>query len=197
MKYYVTLDGETREVELTPDGVRVDGREVAAEIATLPGSSLRHLRIGDRGWLLSAERGEDGWTLRLGGRAVDVHVEDERTRSIRELAGAGGPGEGPRELRAPMPGLVVRVLVEAGHEVEAGDGLVVMEAMKMENELSARGAGTVSQVLVEEGQTVNQDDVLVTLEEPSSAQVGGGDGDASGETGTTAEAGAGGEGEGS
>ncbi|MFW6193856.1 MAG: acetyl-CoA carboxylase biotin carboxyl carrier protein subunit, partial [Gemmatimonadota bacterium] len=165
VRYYVTLDGETREVELTPEGVRVDGVEVEAEIATLPGTSLRHLRIGDRGWLLSAERADGGWAVRLGGRRVDVHVEDERTRSIRELAGAGGPGEGPRELRAPMPGLVVRVLAEPGHEVEAGDGLVVMEAMKMENELSARGAGTVSEVRVEEGQTVNRDDVLVTLED--------------------------------
>ncbi len=169
MKYYVTLDGRTREVELTPDGVRVDGREVSAEIATVPGTSLRHLRIGDRGWLLSAERDDEGWAVRLGGRRVDVHVEDERTRAVRELAGAGGPAEGARELRAPMPGLVVRVLVEPGHEVEAGDGLVVMEAMKMENELSARSAGTVAEVRVEEGQTVNQDDVLVTLEEPTTA----------------------------
>lgn len=187
MKYYVTLDGRTREIELTPDGVRMDGREVPAEIATLPGTSLRHLRIGDRGWLLSAERTEDGWAVRLGGRRAEVHVEDERTRAVRELAGAGAPGEGPRELRAPMPGLVVRVLVEPGHEVEAGDGLVVMEAMKMENELSARGAGTVAEVRVEEGQTVNQDDVLVTLEEPSGSGEEEGAGDPGGEPGAGEE----------
>lgn len=163
MKYYVTLEGETREIELTPDGLRLDGRDLTAEVATLPDTSLRHLRIGDRGFLLAAERREGGWSLRLAGRRVDVQVEDERTRSIRELAGPVEPGEGPRELRAPMPGLVVRVLVEPGQAVEAGDGLVVMEAMKMENELSAQGPGTVDEVRVEEGQAVDQEAVLVTL----------------------------------
>lgn len=165
MKYYVTVDGERREVELTSRGVRVDGAgELEAEIATVPGSGLRHLLLDGRGYTLLAERGQDGWTFRAAGRRVEASVEDERTHALRELAGGPEPGRDARELRAPMPGLVVRVLVEPGHEVAAGDGLVVMEAMKMENELSARAAGTVAAVRVEEGQTVNQDDVLVTLE---------------------------------
>lgn len=165
MKYHVTVDGERRVVELTPGGVRLDGEgELQAEIATVPGSHLRHLLVDGRGYSLLAERGEEGWVFRVRGRRVRVAVEDERTHAIRELAGGPGPEEGPRELRAPMPGLVVRVLVEPGHEVEAGDGLIVMEAMKMENELSAGAGGTVAAVRVEEGQTVNQDDVLVTLE---------------------------------
>jgi len=164
MKYYVTLDGETREVELTPDGVLLDGEPVDAEIATVPESHLRHLRIGHRGFTLGAEPVDGGWTFRVAGRGIRVAVEDQRTRAIRELAGISGPEEGPRELRAPMPGLVVRVLVEPGQEVEAGDGLVVMEAMKMENELAAEQAGTVAEIRAEEGETVNQDDVLVRLE---------------------------------
>ncbi len=165
MKYHVTVEGETREVELTAEGVRVDGEEEArAEIASVPGGDLRHLRLGDRGYPLIARREDDVWIFRIAGRRVRVSVEDERTRAVRELAGETGEAGGGRELRAPMPGLVVRVLVEPGHEVEAGDGLVVMEAMKMENELSARSDGTVTEVRVEEGQTVNQDDVLVRLE---------------------------------
>ena len=171
MKYYVTVDGERREVELTPEGVRLDGEgDVEAEIATVPGSDLRHLLLDGRGYPLLAERdgGGEGWTFRVGGRRVRAAVEDERTHAIRELAGGPESGERPRELRAPMPGLVVRILVEPGQAVEAGDGLVVMEAMKMENELSARAAGVVATVRVEEGQTVNQDDVLVTLEQAAS-----------------------------
>lgn len=164
MKYYVTLDGERREVELTPEGVRLDGEELEAEIATVPGSDLRHLLLDGRGFPLLAERDGDGWAVRVAGRSVRVTVEDERTHAIRELAGATDPGEGVRELRAPMPGLVVRVLVEPGHEVTAGDGLVVMEAMKMENELDAERAGTVVDVSVESGQTVNQSDLLVRIE---------------------------------
>ncbi len=165
MKYFVTVEGETHEVELTPEGVLVDGEAgPEAEIAAVPGSALRHLRLGDRGYPMLVRRGEGGWIFRIGGRRLRVSVEDERTRVIREMAGETGAEESGRELRAPMPGKVVRVLVEPGHEVEAGDGLVVMEAMKMENELSARSDGTVTEVRVEEGQTVNQDDVLVRLE---------------------------------
>lgn len=164
MKYYVTVEGETVEVELTREGVRTDGEAVEAELATVPGSPLRHLRLEDRGWLFSALRSDGGWTVRVGGRRLEVEVEDQRTHAIRELAGRDEEGAAARELRAPMPGLIVRVLVEPGQEVEAGDGLLVMEAMKMENELSARGPGRVAAVRVEEGQTVTQDEVLVTLE---------------------------------
>ena len=164
MKYFVTLSGRTREVELSADGVALDEEILGAEMATVPGTSLRHLRLGDRGFAMAAERSDDGWTFRVAGRRVRVEVEDERTRAIRELAGRDEVGEGERELRAPMPGRIVRVLVESGQAVEPGDGLVVMEAMKMENELSARGRGTVESVQVEEGQTVNQGDVLVVVE---------------------------------
>ena len=164
MKYFVTLSGRTREVELSAEGVSIGERLRSAELATVPGTSLRHLRLGDRGFPMSAERSDDGWFFRVAGRRVRVEVEDERTRAIRELAGRDELGEGERELRAPMPGRIVRVLVESGQAVEAGDGLVVMEAMKMENELSARGPGTVESVRVEEGQTVNQGDVLIVVE---------------------------------
>lgn len=164
MKYFVTLSGESREVELSAEGVSLDGERHSAEVATVPGTTLRHLRLEDRGFTMTARRSDEGWVFRVAGRSVRVEVEDERTRAIRQLAGRGEEGKGERELRAPMPGRVVRLLVEPGQAVEAGDGLVVMEAMKMENELSARGAGTVEELRVEEGQTVDQGAVLIVLE---------------------------------
>jgi len=164
VKYHVTVAGETREVELSAEGVSLDSEVRSAEVATVPGTGLRHLRLGDRGYPMSAARTGEGWVFRVAGRKVRVTVEDERTRAIRELAGREDAAEGARELRAPMPGRIVRVLAEPGQGVEAGDGLVVMEAMKMENELSARRSGTVEAIRVEEGQTVNQGDVLVVLE---------------------------------
>lgn len=165
MKYFVTVGEETLELELGEGGVRF-GDEAAgpAELATVPGTPLRHLLVGTRGRRLAATRDEEGWTVVLDGRRIRVRVEDQRTHAIRELAGIEGPGAGPRELRAPMPGLIVRVLVEPGQEVARGDGLVVMEAMKMENELRADADGTVGDVRVEEGSTVTQGQVLVTLE---------------------------------
>jgi len=165
VKYYVTVGDQRIELELGPEGVVFEGEgALSAELATVPGSSLRHLLLGDAGWPLVTRRQESGWVITAGGRRFHVQVEDERTHSIRELAGLGAPADGPTELRAPMPGLVVRLLVETGQDVDRGDGLVVMEAMKMENELRADVAGRVAEIRVQEGATVAQGDVLVVLE---------------------------------
>ncbi len=164
MKYFVTLAGRTHEVELSAEGLRLDGRPLKAELARVGGGAVRHLLLETRSVLFSGRRTEAGWTIELGGRRLTVAVEDERARAVRELAGTPDPAAGGRSLRAPMPGLVVRVLVEPGQEVEAGTPLVVVEAMKMENELRAEAGGRVTEVPVEEGQTVNQDDLLVAFE---------------------------------
>jgi biotin carboxyl carrier protein len=164
MKYHVTLQGRRMEVELTAEGLLLDGQEVAAELATVPGTEVRHLRLGERGRTLAAHPTEEGWEIWIGGRRLVARVEDERAHALRELTDDSGRDAGEMELRAPMPGLVVCVLVETGQEVAAGDGLVVMEAMKMENELSAQSSGTVTEVAVDEGQTVDQNDLLVRLE---------------------------------
>lgn len=164
MKYYATIGEHEEELELTPDGVELDDETLEADLAAVPDSPVRHLRIGSRGWRLTAERTEEGWAIRIGGRKIEVGVEDERRRRIREMTGGGPAAQGPTEVRAPMPGKIVRVDVEPGQEVEEGAPLVVMEAMKMENELNAERPGTVKDVSVEAGQTVNQSDLLVRIE---------------------------------
>lgn len=166
MRYFATAAGSEREVALSEEGLAVDGAApVAAELVRVPGSSLCHLRLGDRGHAFLVVRTERGWVLELAGRRLEVAVEGERARAIRELTGAEPPRAGGRELRAPMPGLVLRVQVEPGQRVGAGEPLVVIEAMKMENELRAEADATVAAVEAREGATVNQGDVLVTFEE--------------------------------
>ena len=91
-------------------------------------------------------------------------MEDERTRHIRELASHAFPVETRHDLLAPMPGLIVRVEVVEGQEVDAGDSLVVMEAMKMENELRAEAPGRVLAIQVGPGQAVERDAVLLQIE---------------------------------
>lgn len=169
MKYYVTLGRQEREVELTEDGIRLDGRPLPAELAMVPGSSEGHLRLGERGFPLTGHWVEGGWRIQIGGRQLVLRVEDERARAIRELAGESAGSGSARHLRAPMPGLVVRILVRPGQSVERGAGLVIVEAMKMENELVAESAGTVTAVEVEEGETVNQDDLLIRFEREGGA----------------------------
>lgn len=162
MKYYVTGAGETFEVEVTDTGVRVGDRELDARIETVAGSTRRHMRIGDRGVPLAAQRAEEGWVIGIGGRTVRFTIEDERTHAIRELTPGLGAGA-PREVRAPMAGLVLRLEVSEGQHVEAGTGLIVIEAMKMENELRAQGPGIVASIPAQEGSTVNPGDLLLTF----------------------------------
>ena len=164
MKYFVTIEDREYEIEVDGSTMSVDGVLISAELASLPGTDRRHLRMDDRSVSLFGRLRPDGWLVELEGRGFEVRVEDERARHIRDLASAAAPLESHREVRAPMPGLIVKVEVEAGQEVDQGDGLIVMEAMKMENELRADASATVRDVLVEPGQTVNRDDLLVVLE---------------------------------
>jgi pyruvate carboxylase subunit B len=104
------------------------------------------------------------YTLWLDGWRFEVEALDERTRAIRELSGASAGPSGPAPLKAPMPGLIVRVNVQVGDQVQAGQGIVVMEAMKMENELRATAAGKVKSVLATPGTAVEKGALLVELE---------------------------------
>jgi biotin carboxyl carrier protein len=103
------------------------------------------------------------YSLVLDGHRYDVEALDERTRAIRDLAGATAGAVGPTPLVAPMPGLIVRITVSVGDSVAAGQGLVMMEAMKMENELRSASAGTVAAIRVQPGQAVEKGAVLVEL----------------------------------
>jgi pyruvate carboxylase subunit B len=162
VKYYVTGAGETLLVEATETGVRIADRKLDAHIDTVAGSTRRHLRIGEHGIPLAARRADDGWVIGIGGRVVRLTIEDERTHAIRELAPGLGAGA-PREVRAPMAGLVLRLEVSEGQHVDSGTGLIVIEAMKMENELRAQRSGIVASIAAKEGETVNPGDLLLTF----------------------------------
>ncbi|HKQ50935.1 MAG TPA: acetyl-CoA carboxylase biotin carboxyl carrier protein subunit, partial [Pyrinomonadaceae bacterium] len=97
-----------------------------------------------------------------GGQVYAVTLADPKR--LRGAAVSGGHAHGSSEIVAPMPGKVVRVLVEAGAEVEAGAGVVIVEAMKMQNEMKSPKAGRVASVQVREGATVNAGDVLAVIE---------------------------------
>lgn len=164
MRYFVTVEDRTFEVELGPEGVTVDGKPVRAELAHVPGTEVRSLLVDGRSHRVLARKGKAGlWRIELRGQALDVQVLDERARAIREMTGAGAGPAGPRPIRAPMPGLVVKVEVSEGDRVAPGQGVVIVEAMKMENELKAEGFGVVSRVLVAAGEPVEKDQVLIEL----------------------------------
>lgn len=166
------LGSRTVEVEIEGSRVTVDGASCAAHLAAVPGTSLYHLLLGGESWTVAAEPlqgpGDGGvrYALGVAGERLEVEVVDERTRQIQGLAGPRpGPASGGT-LRAPMPGLVVRLEVTEGQRVAPGAGLVVIEAMKMENELRAPRGGVVAKVHVAAGQAVEKGAALVTLASP-------------------------------
>lgn len=162
MKYFVTIDDRELEVTVEGDRVTVDGTVVRAELTAVPGTPLKQLTIDGKTLHWPMERAPDGrWVVAPLGESWDVEVLDERARHIRGLTGSGQRKSGENVLKAPMPGLVVRVEVEPGQAVVEGQGIVVLEAMKMENELRASAAATVAAVRVVPGATVEKGEVLV------------------------------------
>jgi biotin carboxyl carrier protein len=112
----------------------------------------------------SAGDGEADFEVHVAGRAIAVQVRQGGTFRRQKKEGAGAAGAGPQRVMAPMPGKIVRVLVKAGDPVTAKQGLVVVEAMKMENELRAARAGRVRELMVAEGQSVEAGAVLLVVE---------------------------------
>jgi biotin carboxyl carrier protein len=165
VRYIVTISGRSLEVEVDGERVLVGGHSHSAALRSAADGVTRQLLIDGRPRTLIMRSGGRGqWTLNVGGDRWEVEVIDERTRHIRSLTGGGERARGPAALRAPMPGLVVRVLVEPGQVVEAGTGLVVLEAMKMENELKASAGGTVSAIRSQAGEAVEKGQVLVEFQ---------------------------------
>jgi biotin carboxyl carrier protein len=167
MTVWLEIGGKERRVELPADALRasgagaveclVDGRVVAVDFCVLqPG--VMSLVVAGRQFRCVL----DGDAVVIGGVRHEFGVADPRSLKGRKGAGAGA--DGPRSVKAPMPGRVVRVLVGVGDEVEAQQGVVVIEAMKMQNELKSPKAGRVVRVAAVVGETVQQGDVLVVVE---------------------------------
>jgi biotin carboxyl carrier protein len=165
MKYIVDIDGSRHEIELGPDGASFDGEPITATVTDIPGSPVRMVTIGDVVHRVIARKGDarGTYTVLVNGQRHTVEALDARTRAIRDLTAASAGPRGPAPLLAPMPGMIVRIAVAPGDTVTAGQGLIVMEAMKMENELRAQSAGTVTAVRVTTGTAVQKGAVLVEL----------------------------------
>ena len=165
MKYIVTVAGRELEVRIDGDQVQVSGRSVSAALSRVPGTPLRHLLVDGRPSTLVIEgNGRGQWTIGARGERWDVEAVDERTRHIRSLTGGADRERGAAALKAPMPGLVVRVLAEPGQPVAKGAGVVVLEAMKMENELKATTNAKVKAVRVQAREPIEKGQVLVEFE---------------------------------
>lgn len=171
MTFDITIDGHPHRVELERAEAFgrwrccFDGREVTLDVARTTPDVLSLLIDGHsievRREQLPAQ-GEAG-ELRLAIRSRRFAAEVRDPRALRSRR-AASHGEGPKKITAPMPGKIVRRLVEEGQQVEAGAGLLVIEAMKMQNEIKAPKPGTVRQLSAIEGAAVNAGDVLAIID---------------------------------
>jgi biotin carboxyl carrier protein len=167
MKYVVAINDERKTVSLDGDGVGFENDAPShAELSDIEGSPVRMVKIGTHVYRVVAQKraGRGRYTLWVDGYRFEIEALDERTRAIRDMSAATAAPSGPAPVRAPMPGLIVRINVKVGDVVEAGQGVVVMEAMKMENELRATAAGRVKSVEVAPGAAVEKGALLVALE---------------------------------
>lgn len=166
MKYQVTVGAADVDVYLDGDVATIDGTSSVVHLSEVEGTPVRMVTIDDEVHRVVARRGatRGRYTLWIDGFRFEVEALDERTRTIRALSAAAAGPSGPAPLIAPMPGMIIRVSVQVGDVVEPGQGLVVMEAMKMENELRATAAGTVKAVLAHPGTAVEKGAVLLELE---------------------------------
>jgi len=164
MLYDVTIDGKNYRLELNrADGrwcCRLDGRDLEVD-AILARPDVLSLRIGNMAYEVKSERVANDLHLWVGSTRFAAEVRDPRSLRGRSRA---GDDHGPKKITAPMPGKVVRLLVREGDEVQAGGGVAVVEAMKMQNEIKSPKTGTVHKILISEGATVNAGDVLAIVE---------------------------------
>ncbi len=165
MTYDVTIDGKAHRVELVRLAggwdCRLDGREVRLD-AVLTRHNVLSLLIDGISYEVKRELTASDLHLWVRGARYGVELHDPR--SLRSRKRDGDDAQGAKKLVAPMPGKVVRLLVREQSAVQAGQGVIVVEAMKMQNELKAPKTGTVQRILVAEGANVNAGETLVIVE---------------------------------
>ena len=165
MKLVATVGSKTHAVDVMQDNGRYRvtvGDRVWDVDSRLTAQGIYSLVIGGVSYVADVDDEAGACVVDVGGESYTIHVEEHTGHIIRTRGGAGG-GAGGQTLKAPLPGKIAHVAVRAGDAVTAGQALIVIEAMKMENELKAAAAGTVREVRVAVGQAVNGGDVLIVI----------------------------------
>ena len=164
MKYITTIGEKQFLVEIIDDRhVSVDGKVYEVDFESVSGQPVYSLIVDGKSHESYVAPGEQDWQVLLRGRLYPVAVVDEREMRLRAAAGIGVAETGEFLLKAPMPGLVVAIPVEEGQEVKKGQVLLILESMKMQNELKAPRDGRIHRIKVKTGETVEQKQTLLSV----------------------------------
>ncbi len=165
MKYATTIDGKEYIVEILDERhVSVDGKVFEVDFESIEEQPVFSLIVSGKSYESYVYHGEEGLEVLLKGRLYQSQVEDERERRLRAASGGSVAQSGPFQLKAPMPGLVVAVPVSEGQEVKTGDVLLILESMKMQNELKSPRDGIVGRIHVAAGDSVEQRQKMLSVE---------------------------------
>ena len=164
MKYITTVEGKEYTVEVLDEKhVIVNGKSYEVDFESVSGQPVYSLILDGKSHESYIARGDENWQVLLRGRLYPVTVEDEREKRLRATAGGGVAENGEFILKAPMPGLVVAIPVNEGQEVKKGQVILILESMKMQNELKAPRDGVIQRVKVKAGESVEQKQTLLSV----------------------------------
>jgi len=164
MKYITTIDNKQFEIEVIDERhVRVGERLLEVDFQSVSGQPVFSLIVDGKSYESFVYQGEEDWEVLLRGRQYQIKIEDEREKRLKAAAGGGAQAGGEFHLKAPMPGLVVSINVAEGQEIKKGQVLVILESMKMQNELKSPRDGVIERIRVKAGETVEQKQTLLNV----------------------------------
>ncbi len=164
MKYFATVGEHEYEIEFDDGQLVVDGEPVAVDFERIGDPELYSMLIDGHSYELLVEAERFNYAVTVHGSQYQIQIEDERTRRMNAGRREGALPDGEAPVRAPIPGLVVKVLVEEGESVEQDQPLLILEAMKMENEIRSPRACVIKKVDVEAGQRVEQNATMLIID---------------------------------
>ena len=165
MKYIATVEDREYIIEIVDERhVTVDGKSYNVDFESVSGQPVYSLLADGKSHEAYVAPGDDNWQVLLRGHLFPVRVEDEREKRLRSAAGGGVAETGEFNLKAPMPGLVVAIPVEEGQDVKKGQVLIILESMKMQNELKSPRDGRVHRIRAKAGESVEQKQTLLSLQ---------------------------------
>ena len=164
MKYVASINGNEYIIEIIDEKTVIfNGKTLTVNFDSVSGQPVYSLIVDGNSYEAYVYPGEEDWQVLLQGQLYPVKVEDEREKRLRAAAGGAVADTGEYHMKAPMPGMVVSISVEEGQEVEKGQVLVILESMKMQNELKSPRAGKVNRIRVKSGDNVEQRQTLLSV----------------------------------
>ena len=165
MKYVSQVNGTEYLIEIVDERhIIVNGKNLTVDFNSVSGQPVYSLLVDGKSFEGFVYPGDAEWEVLLMGRQFPVVVEDEREKRLRTAAGGSVSEAGEFHLRAPMPGMVVSIPVEENQEIEKGQVILILESMKMQNELKAPRAGTIGRIRVKPGESVDQRQILLSIQ---------------------------------